>query len=412
MLQGHMDMVCEKNTGTIHDFLNDPLKLRVNGDFISAEGTTLGADNGIAVALCMAVLDDENITHPPLEIVFTSDEEAGMSGAEGLDVSVLTAKRMINMDTDVEGTFVTGCAGGVRVAYNLPAEWSAPGKNDTAFKLSIKGLMGGHSGVEINRERANSIRLLGRVLNNLKTGGVDYSAAYVSGGMKVNVIPREAEAVITVNSADCEKLLAEINAIREKLSREYRTSDPGLILECAPAGEVTRVMSDKSLTALITSLLLLPLGVQSLSAEIPGLVETSSNIGVMSTSDGGIFIECMPRGSVKSRFKLVKEQILLLAEATGARVNFIHEYNAWEYDPDSDLRKTIVDLYKETSGRDAVLNTIHAGLECGILGEKMPGLDMISFGPEIHGIHTPDERLSISSTERVWKFLTELFKQL
>ncbi len=412
ILQGHLDMVCEKNRGTAHDFLKDPLKLRVDGDFISAEGTTLGSDNGIAVAICMALLDADDIAHPPLEVIFTTDEEAGMSGAEGLDTSVFTGKTMINLDTTDEGTFIAGCAGGVRVDYSLSPEWTTPAANAEAYTISVKGLKGGHSGAEINQERANSIRVLGRVLNALKDSGVNFGVASVNGGMKMNAIPREAEAVIAAAPGDVSKIKAVISAFQKTLQKEFRVPDPGLTLECLPGGEITKVITDRDNERLISSLLLLPHGIQAMSGDIPGIVETSANIGVLETDSNKITIRCLPRSSVQSRLNAVKEQYLVLAELTGAKVKFSHEYPAWEYNPDSALYGTVAALFKELSGRDAVITAIHAGLECGILGAKMPGLDIISFGPDAYDAHTPDERLSVSSTERVWKFIIELMKRI
>jgi dipeptidase D len=413
ILQGHMDMVCEKNKGTVHDFLRDPLKLRVDGDFISAEGTTLGADNGIAVAICMALLDSDTVQHPPLEVIFTSDEEAGMSGAEGLDVSGFAGKRMINMDTDIEGTFITGCAGGVRVDFIIAvSNWEQPYSGFESYTLSIKGLKGGHSGAEINQERANSLRLLGRALSVLDMANVDFRIASASGGMKINAIPREAEAVLSIDAADVKAAEAALKTFRDSLKKEYRAVDPGLELTFTPGGEVTRIMTPIESDLLISALLLLPNGIQAMSMDLPGLVEASCNIGVLEMTDDDIIIRIMPRSSSQARLDLIKEQIQWMAFITGADADFSHEYPAWEYDPDSALRKTTAAIYKEFTGKDAELNAIHAGLECGILGAKIPGLDMISFGPNAYDIHTPDERLSVSSTERIWKFLIELLKNL
>lgn len=424
ILQGHLDMVCEKNMGTEHDFLCEPIKLRIDGDFISAEGTTLGADNGIAVAMCMALVDADDVAHPPLEIVLTADEEAGMSGAENIDASLLTARRMINMDTDHEGTFFAGCAGGVRASFSLPiGEWAQADEDALFYEIVIKGLKGGHSGEEIDKERGNSIRLLARLLRRLDDV-CDMRIQHVSGGMKINAIPREASALITIRPEDAAHAIATVEAFNKEIAIEYRTADPGLTVTLKKQDRYTLGIQERELKwrdtfmpletgrALINILLLLPLGPLHMHTEIPNLVETSCNIGVLETKTDSINIEIMPRGAVSSRVQVVKAQITALAALTGAQVTFSHEYPGWAYNPASPLKEEVVALYHSMYNKDPKVAAIHAGLECGILGDKLPGLDIISFGPNAWDIHTPDERLSISSTERVWVFLLALLEKL
>jgi dipeptidase D len=412
ILQGHMDMVCEKNADTPHDFLTDPIRLTTDGDLLRAQGTTLGADNGVAVAYCMALMDDAALAHPPLELVLTADEEAGMTGASNLDTTKLSSRRMINLDTSHEGTFFGGCAGGVKAKYILANQWESTGLYAQAYKINIKGLKGGHSGEEINQERGNSLRILGRLLDTL--GGVaDLRLASACGGLKLNAIPREAEAVVAVRPKDSEKIASAIDAFVKHIREEYRVSDPGLAITWGEAAiKDGRVLSDTCTSRLTAALLLLPNGVQAMSMDAPGLVETSCNIGVLEQTEAETILRIMPRSSVAARIDMLKRQICAAARLTGAQVVYTSGYNPWEYNPRSALRETAMQVYRAMYNQEPKVTTVHAGLECGILGGKIPGLDIVSFGPDIWELHTPDEHMSISSMERVWAFLLELLKVL
>jgi dipeptidase D len=411
ILQGHLDMVCEKNIGTEHDFLKDPIKLQINGDMISAQGTTLGADNGTAVAMCMALLDDGSLEHPPLEIILTVDEEAGMGGAANLDTSTLQGRRMINLDTTHEDTFFTGCAGGAKAAYTLENQWEAPGEHTAAYALRVKGLKGGHSGEEIIKERGNSLRILGRLLRAVDCEA-DIRIAYVHGGMKINAIPREAEAVIMVKPENAGKIGAAVNLFRECMAVEYRVSDPDLTITCESAVKKDKILNQTCGKNLIASLLLLPNGVLAMSMDIPGLVETSCNLGVLEQDEKETTIHIMPRSSVEARLWMVKELIKAAAEMTRAKAVFTGGSSPWEYNPESALRETAIHVYCDMYNEEPKVTSVHAGLECGILGAKIPGLDIISFGPNTWELHTPNEHLSISSVNRVWHFILALLKAL
>ena len=401
ILQGHLDMVCEKNAGTTHDFTKDPLELYVDGDYVRARGTTLGADNGIAVAMCMALLESDDVAHPPLEVVFTSDEEAGMGGAMNLDAGLLKGRRMINMDSSKEGVFVAGSASGATAEYELPAMWEAPGVFSQFFK--VKGLVGGHSGGDISRERGNAIRILGVVLNEMDIAA-EIRIANVSGGMKVNAIPREAEALISVNPADTAKTKEAFDKCVIDMGIFFRVADPGLDISLTPVTPVDKVLTGPCGKNLISSLILLPVGVQSMSRDIDGLVAASSNIGVLTTLDDIVKISCMPRGASNEHNHQTELKISALAKLTGAKFLFNQRSPAWPFNPASEMLAKFAAAYKCKYGEDAKITAIHAGLECGIFLDKLPGLDIISMGPSIYDLHTPDERLSISSTARVWEF--------
>jgi len=407
ILQGHLDMVCEKNADTVHDFMNDPLKLYVDGDYVRAKGTTLGADNGIAVAMCMALLEADDVAHPPLEIVLTTDEEAGMGGAMNLDGSLLKGRRMINLDSSKEGKFVVGCAAGATAEYELPVKWEAPGVFTQAYKIAVKGLTGGHSGGDIHRERGNAIRILGNVLNEAGIAA-EIRIASVSGGMKVNAIPREAEAVVAVNPANAAKLQTAFEKCVADMKMFFRVADPGLEITLTTSGPAEKVMSATCGKNLVASLVLLPNGVQCMSRDIEGLVAASCNIGVIATLDGSVKISCMPRGATNEHNHQTELKIGALAKLTGADFLFAGRSLAWPFNPESKMLAMFSASYKRKYGSDAAVTAIHAGLECGIFVDKLPGLDIISMGPDIHDLHTPDERLSISSTGRVWEFLCEV----
>ncbi|MCL2528628.1 MAG: aminoacyl-histidine dipeptidase [Defluviitaleaceae bacterium] len=404
ILQGHLDMVCEKNAGTVHDFLKDPIKLYVDGDYIKADGTTLGADNGIAVAMCMALLEAGNLAHPPLEVVLTTDEETGMSGALNLDYGLLKGRRMANLDSGRAGGFVAGSAAGSTAEYSLTADWQAPGAFSEAYKLTIKGLHGGHSGGDIKLERGNAIRILGIVLSALEKAA-DIRIAEVGGGMKVNAIPREAWACVAAGPGSKDKLQSALDKSAHTLKDFFRVADPGLEIELLPTEATNRVLAECCGKSLIDSLLLLPNGVQAMSRDIDGLVAASNNMGVLETLDNAIKISCMPRGASREFTLYVEEKINALARLTGAAAKFIQRSPAWAFNPDSDILRMFAAYFTKINGREPAISAMHGGLETGIFFEKLPGIDIVSFGPNMEDLHTPEERLSISSTGKVWEFL-------
>lgn len=412
ILQGHIDMVCEKNAGTEHNFLEDPLKLYIDGDFIRAEGTTLGADNGIAVAYMLAVLDSETMEHPPIEAVFTTEEEIGMGGAAEFDAFDLQGKRFLNMDTEEEGCLMVSCCGGRRVRVYLPVERKERPIGAQAFSISIRGLKGGHSGSDIHLQRASANRLLGRVLYALREK-VEYDLVLAEGGNMDNAICREAEAVLYINPAEQEKVKIFL-AEQEKIFREeYLSRENGITITMEPMNEeIPQTLTEEVKNRLIALLLLLPYGVQTMSREMEGLVESSSNIGILKTYPEHIFIDNAVRSSVESRKELICQKIQVAAELCGASAEGIHDYPGWQYRPNSELLGIFKETYREFYGREPEVVAIHAGLECGLFSRKIKDLDMISFGPDMYDVHTPEERLSISSTIRVWEYLKEVLKRL
>ena len=427
LLQSHMDMVWEKNANTVHNFETDPIKLRKEGDFIYATGTTLGADNGVGVALSLALLDSSDIAHPPLEVLFTSEEEVTMKGIGELDAGLLSARRMINFDSGDDSSFCVGCAGGGRLEFNVPVEREPLPAGSVCLILTVRGLQGGHSGLEIDCGRANSIRVLGRALNALKK---EAKIVSVSGGLKANAIPREADAVVAIPAAEVGRAEQILSALQQTLRKEYRIPDPDITLALSPitesnkankankanqsnkANHANKVFTVDSARRVISALLLIPYGVLHMSADIPDLVETSNNMGVLETRENTIYMDCALRSSVPSRREFIKDQILALAVALDGTVDFAHGYPAWTYDPDSPLLAVATRLFKEMYNKDPGIEAVHAGLECGYMMEKIPDMDIISYCSNVYDYHTPNEHMSVSSLEKVWKYTLELLKRL
>jgi len=402
ILQAHLDIVCEKNADTEHNFLTDPLNLYVDGDFIKARGTTLGADNGLGVAMCMAMLEDKELPHPPLEIVLTVEEESGMAGASNLDTSLLKSKRMINLDNGDDTAFVMGSAAGTTAELVLPAKWEAVCAGTEVLTVTVKGLMGGHSGGDIEKERGNANRIIGAMLAALDND-VTVRVANISGGMKVNALPREGTVTIAIREADKDKVIAILEKCRKDFAVQYRASDSGIDISWT-ADKADKTLSAEITSNLIAALTLIPNGVQHLSMEIEGLTNASCNLGVVETLEDGIKLSLMPRGASRFYNERTESQIAYLAKLTGGVATFMQRSPAWPFNPDSELLKTAVECYKPVFGRDVVITATHGGLECGILAEKIEGLDIIAIGPTNIDLHTPDERLSISSTEKTWEF--------
>ncbi|MCL2217476.1 MAG: beta-Ala-His dipeptidase [Defluviitaleaceae bacterium] len=406
ILQAHLDMVCEKNTDTSHDFTRDPLDLYVDGDFIKARGTTLGADNGIGVAFCMALLQ-ESTNHPPLEIVLTSEEETGMDGAKNLDMSVFKGRRMINLDSTDDTRFTMGCAAGTEIKYVIPAERTSPASGETAYKISVKGLHGGHSGEDINKERGNSLKILGLLLAALGDG---LRISEISGGMKVNAIPREATAVVFVSDRAASE--ASLEKCRSDLKEQNSVADPDLCIEWETVGSTGPALTPECSGKVVSLLLLTPSGVLARSLELEELVNASCNLGVAETSEKYVEILAMCRGASEFYNRQIEVQLVTLAKLVGVEVSFAQRSPAWAYNPASKLLKTALEAYTPVFNREPFVTASHGGLECGLFAEKISGLDIISLGPTNLDLHTPDERLSISSTARFWEFLQAFLKSL
>ncbi|MCI6736573.1 MAG: aminoacyl-histidine dipeptidase [Intestinibacter sp.] len=406
ILQGHMDMVCEKNKSSNHDFLNDPIQLRVEGDMIYATDTTLGADDGIAVAYAMAILASDDIKHPALEVLITTDEEVGMTGAINLDASNLNGKYMINIDSEEEGFILVGCAGGNRNCISLPLEFTDSDKQ--GILIELKGLVGGHSGSEIDKNHANSNKLMGRILNLLD---VDYDLVSINGGLKQNAIPRECDAVVAVDKKDLDEFKAQIGDIQKIFNHEYQVSDPDIKIEIGEA-YFDKVLTDNCKDKIIKILNLIPNGVQTMCADIPGLVESSTNIGVVTTKENAMLFENATRSSVGTRREDINHKIKLLADCVGADYEQTDPYPEWERAMDSKLEKISLETYKNLTGKEAQIITIHAGLECGLFLQKMKGCEAISIGPNTYDAHTPNEHISISSIQNVWDYLIALLENM
>lgn len=410
ILQGHCDMVCEKTPESTHDFTKDPLELMIEGDFVTAKDTTLGGDDGIAVAYILALLEDDTLRAPAIEAVITTDEEVGLLGAKALDTSQLEGRRLINLDSEEEGYLWVGCAGGLRALSTLNVERvSAKG---AVMDVVIDGLKGGHSGAEIDKNRANSNKLMGRFLWELgKT--VPYRLAGLEGGLKDNAIPRSTTAKIVVEASAQKDVFTAAIKCQQDLRGEYSGSDEGITIRCRQYGEAEcRVLKDGDKEKALFLLNFAPWGVVKMSGDIEGLVETSSNPGVMKLEEEKFLLDFSIRSSKGSAKKALAEKLTALTEFLGGSCAMSGDYPAWEYRKDSPLRDLMADTYEEMFGEKPLVQAIHAGLECGLFYEKMPGLDCVSFGPTMHDIHTTEETLSISSTERMWNYLIKVLEKL
>ncbi len=410
-LQGHLDMVCEKNKGTEHDFITQGIDLVVDGDYIKANGTTLGADNGIAVAMALALLDSTDVAHPPLEVIFTTNEEVGLLGAAALNCDDLKATYMINIDSEAEGVLTTSCAGGAKSFGRIDFTTESIDESKySSFILKVNGLKGGHSGVDIKEERGNANKLLSRVLNRLRT--VDVRFVSFEGGAKDNAIPREAETLIYINNEEIGKVQEIVKTLDEIYRKEYATTDAGVKVSLEESASKPVVMKKADSDKVINVLSLLPNGIQHMNLNIEGLVETSNNVGAIKTFDNYVEIACALRSSSFTRRTALEEQIQVVYDVCGAVNNYRGKYPGWEFKVDSKLREVCCEVYKEIAGKDAEVVAIHAGLECGLLLEKMGEIDVISIGPDMNDIHTPDEKISISSIERTYKFLIKVLQSL
>lgn len=411
ILQGHMDMVCEKNKGTEHDFTKDPIKLVVKGDDIYAKGTTLGADNGIAVAYAMAILADDTVEHPALEVLLTSDEETGMTGAMAVLKENLKGDILINLDSEEEGYFLVSCAGGVKTVSHVNIE-REPLKDKEIFEISIKGLKGGHSGSEIDKERGNSNKLLGRILKELSKE-FEFNIVTINGGEKDNAIPRESEAIIAMNEGDKEKVEKKLIELNDLFKDELNNKEENVIIVFNKYSLDSQEMFNKETTDKVINLLYLyPNGINTMSGNIKGLVESSSNIGVLRTKENQVEYCSAVRSSVKSLKEDLVEKIKTITEVFGGIFTSGEPYPAWEYKQESKIRELCKEVYKDMYGKEAIIYALHAGVECGIFEERLEVKDIISFGPNIRDAHTPEEHVSISSTERVYEYLLELLKRI
>lgn len=413
IIQGHMDMVCEKNSDKEHDFEKDPINLVVKGDYIYVDRTTLGADDGIAVAYAMTLLEDNTIEHPAIEVLLTTDEEAGMSGAMALQPHYINGKIVLNLDSEEEGKLLVSCAGGIRTKSILPIEWIDK-KNDTiAYNIVIRGLKGGHSGMEIHLGRGNSNKLMGRLLKNIDKE-LDFNLVSLNGGSKNNAIPRESSSIITISQKDERKLLDIKRRVCEELKNEFSKKDPNLRVHLLEVEEsVDRVFSDDSTKKAVNLLYMYPNGVNTVSSDIQGLTESSTNLGVVTTLENSIEYDSTARSSVSSLKDEIVTRSKCITEILGGKLVTESSYPEWPYKTDSKIREVCKDVYERMYEKTPEIVAIHAGVECGLFKEKLGNdVDMISFGPDIIDIHTPNEHISISSVERCYEYLLEVLKEI
>ncbi|MCD7708995.1 MAG: beta-Ala-His dipeptidase [Clostridiales bacterium] len=411
IIQGHMDMVCEKEDGCPVDFRTDALPIYVQDGYVRSRGTTLGGDDGIAIAYALAILESDEISHPRIEFVATVDEEVGMTGASAIDLSQLSGHRMLNIDSDEEGVFITGCAGGVSLHVNIPVTWEK--RTGRLMEIRLGGLSGGHSGSEIHRERGNADILMGRLLAEMARDK-NIAICSLSGGRKDNAIPRECSVEILVDAGDVSEMENRASEIERTLGREFASSDPDIFIsceECDDEPDTYEALDGWSTENIIRYLRLVPDGVIHRCQGMPQLVETSSNLGIMELRDDNFFAVNSVRSNVASRRDEVQGRIETLADMFGGSVTAEGAYPAWERVTDSPLCEKIAAIYEKTNGEKPIFTVIHAGLECGILSEKIKSLDCVSFGPENLEIHTPNERLNIESVGRVWDFIVSLLEK-
>lgn len=408
ILQGHMDMVCEKTPDCKKDMEKEGVELAIEGDEIYAKGTTLGGDDGIAVAYALAILDDETLEHPRLEFLCTVSEEVGMEGAAGVDVSPLKGKKLLNMDSEEEGSILASCAGGCSAMVSLPiARQEITGCKKT---ISLTGLTGGHSGVEIDKGRGNANVLMSAILRDLYQSAPFFLLS-LEGGKKDNAIPRDCVAEILVQQEDANALDKMLGRIESEYKKEWSSSDPQLCLSVADGGKITEsALSQEDTKKVIGLIQALPNGIMRMSQDIEKLVETSLNLGVLILEKDCLCIRYALRSSVGTAEQNLRKQITFLAEIFGAKVQISGAYPAWEYKKESKFREDMVRIYQKMYGKKPVVEAIHAGVECGILAGKIPGLDCISIGPDMKNVHTTEERLSISSAKRMYEYVCNVIQ--
>lgn len=410
ILQGHMDMVAVHRPELDIDMTSEPLKLKVNGDNVYAEGTSLGGDDGIAVAYALAILDDTSMKHPRLEVVITVDEETGMDGAGQIDLSMLKGSRLLNLDSEEEGIFLTSCAGGARVNCTLPSNYTI--MEGLEYELLLGGLKGGHSGVEIHKERGNANKLAGRLLWHLYLSEINVGLIWAQGGVADNAIPRETNLKILVEAGQKAAFEAVLKAFEHDVRAELASKDSGFKVvwkEKAIVRKDAICGNDFAVTAAFLNSL--PNGVQAMSADIEGLVETSLNLGMLKVDENGLEASFSVRSSLESSKNALIEKLMSVVVLAGGAAETDGNYPGWSYRVDSPLREKMISLYQEMYGEEPKVEAIHAGLECGLLAAKLKDLDCVSFGPNMSNIHTTEETLSISSVQRVWQYLVALLER-
>lgn len=412
VLQGHMDMVCEKNSGVDHDFLKDAIEVKLDGEWLTAQGTTLGADNGIGMAAALAVVESEDVVHGPLELLFTVDEEVGLTGAGKLKSGFVTGEMMLNLDSEELGAVYIGCSGGGDSTIRLPVSFSDAPAGTKGYVLKVTGCRGGHSGIDIHEQRGNAIKILARVLSETVRTQPCHLAG-LRGGNKRNAIPREAEATLMVLETTVDDLAKLASDELEKIKEELGGREKDLSVSVEPSDTMTfKVMEAGSQAAVLNLLLALPHGVEAMNYDIPGLVETSNNLATVSTGGDEVVIGTSTRSSIASALRALRAKIRATAELVGAEVEENEPYPGWKPNLESKLLGVVKTVHKEVFGKEPEAKAIHAGLECGIIGEKFPGMEMVSIGPWIEHPHSPEERVNIPSVGEFWKLFAAVLKAL
>ncbi len=408
-IQGHIDMVCEKNADVEFDFDNDSIQPYIDGDWVKARGTTLGADNGVGVSMGMALLDSTDIPHPNLELLCTLDEETGLTGAIQLGTNLLKADILINLDSEEDGTFTIGCAGGINTLGKYPYHSDNIPANYTPYKISITGLRGGHSGINIIEGRGNAAKFMSRLLLNL-LDKINFRLSDFNSGSKHNAIPREAFATVLVDNNQIKEFESLISSFDNMIKAEYLSVEPGIQISANTTATPNRVLTIDAQKNIINSFNAIHHGVYRMSPDVPGLVQTSSNFAIVETNDQYIEVLTSQRSSIETEKVDMMDKIRIAMILGGAEVISSDGYPSWQPNIHSPILEEAKNIYKKMFDKDAEIIVIHAGLECGLIGEKYPGMDMLSFGPTLEDVHSPQEKVSISSTKKTWEFLVEVIK--
>ena len=412
IIQGHLDMVCEKTPDSHHDFRQDPIQFVYEDEWLRANKTTLGADNGIAIAIAMTVALDQTSAHPPLELLFTIEEETGLIGATALEPHFVEGRTLINIDSEEEGVLMMGCAGGLTSHLSIPLTRAEVPSHFQPFKIKAGGMTGGHSGIEIHKEKANAIKVLARTLQML-TQQIDIRLANLQGGTAHNAIPRDSEALIFVSQNKVELIKPLVAKAETIFKAEHKNTDLGLLLQLETCETtLTKASTFENTQQIIDLLLALPYGIAVMSTEIEGLVETSNNVAQINIEEDKVNIITSQRSSVESRLDAITHQIEAIARLSGGQVYSNTHYPAWQPNLKSPLLAKTVEVYHQLFGKKPIVEVIHAGLETGVIGQKIPNMDMISFGPTIKNAHSPDEKIHLGSIGKVWDLTVALLKEL
>jgi len=411
ILQGHMDMVCEKNSDIDFDFSKDPIQLKLKDDILTADGTTLGADNGMGLAMSLAILEDNSLKHGPLEALFTVDEETGLTGAFALKSDMLTGRILLNLDSEDFGVVTVGCAGGGDTKIELPFKTGTVNGDMTSLNIKVSGLRGGHSGVDIHEQRGNAVKLLTRMLWKAKDDYKFYINE-IKGGDKHNAIPREAFANISLKNSEKEKFISTMKKEEKNILQEIKPIDPKFKVDFREIDKMKTILSEESQNHLLNLLQGLPHGVDKMNYEIPNLVDTSTNLATVSINEHNIVIGMSTRSSIKTALQDLRDRIRAVALLSGAKVEEEEPYPGWQPNLDSKALKLSKKIFKDMYNKEPVVEAIHAGLECGIIGEKFPGMDMISIGPTIKYPHSPEEQVHISTVDKTYNYVLKILEEI